>query len=199
MPECVVCFDETGPFTTENYCPNIGVDRHQICVECRDKIQQINGGHPIPVYREELRDKPPCFGCGLRLPQADKRHIVVRVGDNNTTSQVTERGGRSQIPLLDLWRSEESLCGIAWRILEGTFIITPLVLLTMFYAKCIDYLTCYNDDKPMKEWDDFKIDNMGYYWLGLILGLFTYIVIIFISVICSESRNNNSRVSPRNT
>ena len=49
----------------------------------------------------------------------------------------------------------------------------------------------------MKEWDDFKIDNMGYYWLGLILALFTYIVIIFISVICSESRNNNSRVSPR--
>ena len=193
--ECVVCFDESGPFTTENYCPNIGVDRHQICVECRDRIQQINGGHPIPVYKEELRENPPCFGCGLRLPQGDKRHHVVRVEDEFNQDERHRRNLR-MTQLIDLWRSEESICGITWRILEGTVILTPLIILTIFYAKCMDYLICYSDNTPMKEWDDLKIDNMGFYWLGLILALFSYIVIIFIHVMCLEPIHNSSRVRP---
>ena len=138
-----------------------------------------------------MRDTPPCFGCGLRIHHVDK-NIVVRVEEESNQEERNRRNLRTS-QLIDLWRSEESICGIIWRILEGTVIATPLIILTIFYAKCIDYLTCYSDNTPMKEWDDFKVDNMGYYWLGLILALFSYVVIIIIHIMCLESRSGQVR------
>ena len=43
---CVVCFETTGPFTTQNYCVH-GI--HQICVDCLTQIEKMTGSTIPPV------------------------------------------------------------------------------------------------------------------------------------------------------
>ena len=200
---------ECGPFTTENYCPLIhskgGVKPHQICVECRDSIEQKYGGVKIPPYTKNSKVLT-CFGCGCRvgdLPRNQEVRISVRNTSNRDEIDVRdERNIRNNRSLrrvetfnerIDRWRGEESLCGILWRIVDGSFCSIPIVILTIFYGKFINYLNCQLGTNKECYFLMDEVNNV-YYFMGFIIAIINIIGCVTCCVICQEDRIRSSRV-----
>lgn len=202
--ECVICMlppEECGPFTTENYCPLIhskgGVKPHQICVQCRDSIEQKYGGVKIPPYTKKSKVLT-CFGCGCRVGDLPKNQEVISIqstshGRNRNTRNRNQQRVETLHERMDRWRREESLCGILWRMIEGVFIVLPIIILTIFYGKFINYINCQLGSTRECYFLLDKVDN-GHYFIGFIMAIINIIGCITCCVICQEDRIRSSRV-----
>ena len=178
--ECVVCMlpsEECGPFTTENYCPLIihkgepdpTVKPHKICVLCRDTIEQKYGGEKIPPYTKNSKNLT-CFGCGCR------------VGDLPIREEVA----------ITINPDERIVSGILWKIFEGIYLVFPIIILSIFYARLIDYLNCYFDlNQKGKCYFIRENIDAGFYFIGFILSIITTVGFCTCCVIYRADRDRN--------
>ena len=200
--ECVVCMlplEECGPFTTENYCPLINrmnnadnmdttVRPHKICVQCRDTIEQKYGGVKIPPYTKNSKVLT-CFGCGCRVGDLPiRQEVTITIHPDGSAVRENE----TLQDRINRWRGEESVCGILWRIFEGLYLSIPIILLTILYARLLDYLNCQLDHKQ-EDKCYFIQENMdkGFYFIGFILSIISVVGSTTCCVICREDRERN--------
>lgn len=190
IPFCVLCYESDKPFTVQNYCPLDGSDKHVICCHCRDHIQTITGNY-IPVYNQSMRNNPPCFGCGLRFEtlrkrRKDDREYVEEYGgvEDSYASLEQHRERINSFSLTHSNRSNQCFFEFFKRILEGFILVVPIVFLTLFYSKLVEYLVSIESHRL--PWDKFGI-NSGFYILGFFLGYLNYLFLIVLSVYITRS------------
>ena len=190
---CVVCFETTGPFTTQNYCVH-GI--HQICVDCLTQIEKMTGSTIPPVLvGEKINDNQEvsCFGCGRRsgpvkknLPNSPTREVSINIEplpNNDVYLPQTETD----------WRNDESCKGIFYRIYKGTLILIPTVLVVFIYAYLVHFIWLVTSDTH-------KEINKTCYLIGFLLTLINWCLFIILLIACEENNNHlrsNVRVHHR--
>ncbi len=164
-----------------------GSDKHFICRHCRDHIKKITTGNYIPVYNQSMRNNQPCFGCEFRFEELRRIKDDREYGgvEDSYASFEPRRERINSLYLKQTNRSNKSFFEFLMnRILEGFSLVVPIVFLTLFYSKLVEYLV--STESHRLPWDKFGI-NSGFYILGFFLGYLNYLFLIVISVYITRS------------
>ncbi len=182
---CVVCFETTGPFTTQNYCVH-GI--HQICVECLTQIEKMTGSTIPPVLvGEKINDKQEvsCFGCGRRSGPVKKNSPTREVAINIENLPINE----VYLPQTD-WRNDESCKGILYRIYKGILILIPIVIMIFVYSYIVHFIWLVISDTHEEI-------NKTCYLIGIMLTVLNLCLFICLLIGCEELDNMHLRTNVR--